>query len=140
MDKVDRVFRASKVAGAWIGPSWARFWPPLGLPAIFGQFPEFFKIRKKLGHFDLEPDFNNFPEIPSSGNLTTQITVWVNTIVFTGLLFRKNRPGPSYSSGPTKAQIGTFQTFQTVQTVPAIFFRSPFFGCTTLPYPTPPST
>ena len=74
MDKVDRVFRASKVAGAWIGPTWARFWPPLGLPTIFGQFPEFFKIRKKLGHFDLEPDFYNFPEIPSSGNLTTQIT------------------------------------------------------------------
>ena len=57
-------------------------WPLVGAflasqAFLGGQFPEFFKIRKKLGHFDLKPDFNNFPEIPSSGNLTTQIAVWV---------------------------------------------------------------
>ena len=86
-----------------------------GTPGHFWSISRIFQNPEKVGHFDLEPDFNNFPEIPSSGNLTTQITVWVNTIVFTGLLFRKNRPGPSYSSGPTKAQIGTFQTVQTVE-------------------------
>ena len=63
----------------------------------------FSNIRKKLGHFDPKPDSNDFPEITSSGNLTTQIAVWVNAGIDPDRVVLQGQKGPKLAS--------FFQTF-----------------------------
>jgi len=116
MDKVDRSVSRSQGCRRIDWPLLSAFFASFP-PAFLVNFPIFLKSGKSWdfrlsNRFPITP-----PENQTSRILTTQITVWVKTIEFTGLLFREDRLGPSYSSGPKRPQIGTFQTVRAVHKI-----------------------